>query len=217
MDHRKQSLLLKTEALVKEHLSSEASGHDWWHVVRVRHTAKEIAIREGADSFICQMAALLHDMIDDKLQADPELAKQQLHDWMLTIGLSLDETNQIETIIDTISFKGGHGSELTSLEAKVVQDADRLDALGAIGIARCMAYSGHKGRLIHDPNRLPRKQMSFEDYRNGKDTAIMHFYEKLLKLKDLMTTDYGKEMDQKRHDFLITYLEEFYAEWEGKR
>lgn len=120
------------------------------------------------------------------------------------------------TIIDTISFKGGHGKPSTNLEAKIVQDADRLDAIGAIGIARCMVYSGHTGRLIHDPDRLPRETMTVEEYRKD-GTAIMHFYEKLLTLKERMNTAYGRQLAEHRHQVLVSYLDEFYAEWDGLR
>lgn len=125
--------------------------------------------------------------------------------------------SDIIQIITTMSFKGGGGQPMVSLEGKIVQDADRLDAIGAIGIARCMAYSGSKGRLIHDPTKQPRERLTPDEYRNGQDTAIMHFYEKLLKLKDLMNTDFGRKMAEQRHQYLENFLREFYAEWDGQR
>lgn len=217
MNDMQKSILSQTEEWVKAKLAGEASGHDWWHIVRVTNTTKTIAQAEGADLFICQMAALLHDMADEKLNADPQAADQQVVDFLLSKELSEEEVAEILYITRHISFKGGKGEQLQSLSAKIVQDADRLDAIGAIGIARCMAYSGHKGRLIHDPNMKPRENMTQEEYRNGQDTAIMHFYEKLLLLKDHMNTDYGRQLAQQRHNFLETYLDQFYAEWDGLR
>lgn len=214
----KETLILKeTQDWVHEKLAGETSGHDWWHIVRVCHSAESIATEEGANTFICIMAALLHDMADEKLNEDPKKADLEVKEWLYAKDLTQEQADHILDITRTISFKGGHGKALTDLEAKIVQDADRLDAIGAIGIARCMAYSGHKGRLIYDPNMTPRENMTQEEYRNGQDTAIMHFYEKLLTLKDRMNTTFGKKLAQQRHEFLLTYLEQFYEEWDGKR
>lgn len=212
-----EQILMTTENWVKSKLEKDASGHDWWHIVRVRNTAKTIAEQEEADLFICLMAALLHDMADEKLNVNPEKAEEEVVSFLEN---QIDDKEIIESIlyiIRNISFKAGKGITLKTLEAQIVQDADRLDAIGAIGIARCMAYSGHKGRLIHDPNMKPRENLTVEDYRNGQDTAIMHFYEKLLTLKDKMNTPYGREMAQLRHDYLLSYLDQFYAEWDGLR
>lgn len=213
----KELVLKEAQKWVKNKLDGESSGHDWWHIVRVRNTAKTIAEAEGADSFVCQLAALLHDMADEKLNADPEAARQAIIEWLANHLKEPQTSKEILYIIDNMSFKGGQGKVLDTIEGKVVQDADRLDAIGAIGIARCMAYSGHKGRLIHDPNMQPRQDLTPEDYRNGQDTAIMHFYEKLLKLKDLMNTTFGRQMAEQRHNFLLQYLDQFYAEWDGLR
>lgn len=213
----KELVLKEAQKWVKNKLDGESSGHDWWHIVRVRNTAKTIAEAEGADSFVCQLAALLHDMADEKLNADPEAARQAIIEWLANHLMEPQTSKEILYIIDNMSFKGGQGKVLDTIEGKVVQDADRLDAIGAIGIARCMAYSGHKGRLIHDPNMQPRQDLTPEDYRNGQDTAIMHFYEKLLKLKDLMNTTFGRQMAEQRHNFLLQYLDQFYAEWDGLR
>lgn len=216
MTEKEAQLLAQAEAWIKEKLAADASGHDFWHVIRVCLLAKIIAHEEEGDVFICQLAALLHDMADDKLNDDPKKAHQDILTWLADHDVSQKQSDQIMMIIDTISFKGGHGKPLTSLEAKIVQDADRLDAIGAIGIARCMAYSGHTGRLIHDPDRLPRETMTVEEYRKD-GTAIMHFYEKLLTLKNRMNTAYGRQLAEHRHQVLVSYLDEFYAEWDGLR
>ncbi|MDY4002341.1 MAG: HD domain-containing protein [Streptococcus orisratti] len=213
----KKMILEKAEQLVRSRLEGDSSGHDWWHIVRVRNTARTIAMEEKADVFLCEMAALLHDMADDKLTDQPEVELANLQLWLASQGLTEVMISDIIQIITTMSFKGGGGQPMVSLEGKIVQDADRLDAIGAIGIARCMAYSGSKGRLIHDPTKQPREQLTPDEYRNGQDTAIMHFYEKLLKLKDLMNTDFGRKMAEQRHQYLENFLTEFYAEWDGQR
>lgn len=213
----KKMILEKAEQLVRSRLEGDSSGHDWWHIVRVRNTTRTIAMEEKADVFLCEMAALLHDMADDKLTDQPEVELANLQLWLANQGLTEVMISNIIQIITTMSFKGGGGQPMVSLEGKIVQDADRLDAIGAIGIARCMAYSGSKGRLIHDPTKQPREQLTPDEYRNGQDTAIMHFYEKLLKLKDLMNTDFGRKMAEQRHQYLENFLTEFYAEWDGQR
>lgn len=212
----KDSDILKhLEIHVEKELAREASGHDWWHIVRVRHLATTIAQREKADLFICQAAALVHDLADEKLNESAQAGLDRVAQLLTKVEIDPLRQNHIMEIISTMSFKGGGGKPMTTLEGQIVQDADRLDAIGAIGIARTMAFSGNKGRLIHDPNRQPREQLTSEDYRKGDDTAIMHFYEKLLKLKNLMNTTYAKEMAEHRHVFMQAYLDEFYAEWEG--
>ena len=205
------------EQYAKRVLGSDTSGHDWSHIERVVNTAKTIAKAEGADLFICEAAALLHDVIDDKIVQDPADALKELKKFLTSIEVTPEEIEAIELIITRMSFKNHQENQELSLEGRVVQDADRLDAIGAIGIARVMCYSGSTGRPIHHPNMKPRGKMTPEEYRNGESTAIMHFYEKVLKLKELMNTDYGKKLAKGRHEFLEMYLEQFYAEWEGKR
>lgn len=214
---KQQEQLKAMEQYAKRVLDSDTSGHDWSHIERVVNTTKTIAKAEGADLFICEAAALLHDVIDDKIVKDPAVALKELKKFLTSIKVTPEEIEAIESIITRMSFKNHQENQELSLEGRVVQDADRLDAIGAIGIARVMCYSGSTGRPIHHPNMKPREQMTAEDYRNGESTAIMHFYEKLLKLKDLMNTDYGKKLAKGRHAFLEMYLEQFYAEWEGKR
>lgn len=208
-------ILKRLELHVEKELAREASGHDWWHIVRVRHLATTIAQREKADLFICQAAALVHDLADEKLNESVQAGLDRVAQLLTKVEIDPLRQNHIMEIISTMSFKGGGGKPMTTLEGQIVQDADRLDAIGAIGIARTMAFSGNKGRLIHDPQRQPRDQLTSEDYRKGDDTAIMHFYEKLLRLKNLMNTNYAKEMAEHRHAFMQAYLDEFYAEWEG--
>lgn len=208
-------ILKRLELHVEKELAREASGHDWWHIVRVRHLATTIAQREKADLFICQAAALVHDLADEKLNESAQAGLDRVAQLLTKVEIDSLRQNHIMEIISTMSFKGGGGKPMTTLEGQIVQDADRLDAIGAIGIARTMAFSGNKGRLIHDPERQPRDQLTLEDYRKGDDTAIMHFYEKLLRLKNLMNTNYAKEMAEHRHAFMQAYLDEFYAEWEG--
>ncbi|GEL77589.1 HD domain-containing protein [Tenuibacillus multivorans] len=208
-------MIHETEIFVRRELEGESSGHDWWHINRVTNMARRIAEEEGADLFICTMAALLHDLADDKLYESEEAGLKRIQEWIDQIGVKPDEQEHILTIIKTISFKGGHGPGLSSLEAKVVQDADRLDAIGAIGIARCFAYAGSKGHIIHHPDVQPRESMTTEEYRNSEGTGINHFYEKLLKLKDLMNTKTGFQIAEKRHEYMQQFLNEFCDEWNG--
>ena len=214
---RQQEQLKAMEQYAKRVLDSDTTGHDWSHIERVVNTTKTIAEAEGADLFICEAAALLHDVIDDKIVQDSTDALKELKKFLISIEVAPEEIEAIESIITRMSFKNHQENQELSLEGRVVQDADRLDAIGAIGIARVMCYSGSTGRPIHHPHMKPRKQMTAEEYRNGESTAIMHFYEKLLKLKELMNTDYGKKLAKGRHEFLERYLEQFYAEWKGKR
>lgn len=215
---RQAKILQEARDFVYAELKDEMSGHDWWHIVRVTNNAVEIAIQEQADVFICELAALLHDIADGKLNKNEEVGLQKVEQWLQNHQASDAEIAHVLEIVSTMSFKGDHQQKnISTLEGKIVQDADRLDAIGAIGIARAMAYSGHIGRPIHDPDLQPRENMTLEEYRAGKSSAIMHFYEKLLKLKDLMNTDYAKQLAIGRHHFLEEYLEQFYAEWDAKK
>ena len=214
---KRQEQLKAMEQYAKRVLDSDTTGHDWSHIERVVNTTKTIAEGEGADLFICEAAALLHDVIDDKIAQDPAEALKKLKEFLTSIEVAPGEIEAIESIITRMSFKNHQENQELSLEGRVVQDADRLGAIGAIGIARVMCYSGSTGRPIHKPEMKPRENLTPEEYRNGESTAIMHFYEKLLKLKDLMNTKYGNELAKGRHAFLEMYLEQFYEEWEGKR
>lgn len=210
-------LINLTKKFVKKELENEGSGHDWWHVERVTKMAQRLSEEEGADQFICTMAALLHDLADEKLNESEEAGLQRVEQWLNQIGVDSKQRDDILNIVQSISFKGGHGPELSSIEAKVVQDADRLDAIGAIGIARCFTFAGSKGNLIYHPGEEPREGMTKEEYRKRDGTAINHFYEKLLKLKDLMNTKTGYQMAEQRHLFMLNYLDQFYLEWEGEK
>jgi len=214
---KQQEQLKAMEQYAKRVLDSDTSGHDWSHIERVVNTTKTIAKAEGADLIICEAAALLHDVIDDKIVQNPADALKELKKFLTSIEVTPEQIEAIVSIITRMSFKNHQEKQELSLEGKVVQDADRLDAIGAIGIARVMCYSGSTGRPIHKPEMKPRENLTPEEYRNGESTAIMHFYEKLLKLKDLMNTDYGKKLAKGRHEFLELYLKQFYAEWDGKR
>ncbi|MFU2182548.1 HD domain-containing protein [Streptococcus pluranimalium] len=212
-----EQIITKAEKYVKQELGKDASGHDWWHSDRVRKLAVRIAKEEGADLFICELAALLHDVADAKLNLSEEVGLQKVDDWLMKQEVLPDVQKQVMGIIKNISFKAGRNrNKVLTLEGKVVQDADRLDAIGAIGIARTMAYAGSRGHLIHVPGTSIRTEMSVEEYRNHESTAVAHFYEKLLLLNDLMNTATGKRIAAQRHAYMKGFLEEFYKEWDGK-
>jgi uncharacterized protein len=211
----KPQVIVEAALYAREQLEQDSSGHDWWHIDRVTRLALLIAREEGADIFICELAALLHDVADEKLNPSMEAGLAKVNDWLVRQGVEPAEMEHVMAIISTISYKGGHNPPVASKEAQVVQDADRLDALGAIGIARTFAYSGWKGQLIHDPELAPRTELTVEAYRNGKSTAIRHFDEKLLKLKDLMNTETGKRIAEERHLVMERFLEQFHREWMG--
>lgn len=210
----KEKIIASTREYVCNELSNDPSGHDWWHIARVSKLAKKIAMEEKADLFICEMAALLHDLADEKINHPEEEGLKKVIDWLNSLEVDQDSIKRITEIITTLSFKGGGQPEMSSLEGKIVQDADRLDAIGAIGIARTFAYAGSKGQLIYDPSLPPRESMTKEEYRNGRSTAINHFYEKLLKLKSNINTPYAKRIAEERHDFMDEYLSAFFREWE---
>ncbi|MBT2737044.1 HD domain-containing protein [Bacillus sp. ISL-7] len=213
----KNPIIVLTEEFVRNELAEDATGHDWFHVDRVRRNALHICREEKTgEAFIIEMAALLHDIPDEKLNESIEKGEEKLETFLQTIPLTDNEKKHIKQIIATISYKGGINSELSTIEAKIVQDADRLDAIGAIGIARAFAYGGKKGQPIYNPGIKVRNEMSLEEYRKGKSTSIHHFYEKLLKLKDLLNTESAREMAESRQQMMETFLEQFYQEWDGQ-
>lgn len=214
MKHR-DAVLSEAEKYARRELSSDPGGHDWWHARRVADSARLMAEESGADRFICEMASLLHDIVDSKRVESEEEELARLSAWLSENGVPGREVSHIMRIISTMSFRGGSNPPMDTLEGKVVQDADRLDAMGAIGIARAFAYSGHIGQLIHNPESNPRQFFTKEEYVNERTTAINHFYEKLLKLPDLMNTDLGRMRAEKRKTFMLAYLEQFYREWAG--
>jgi uncharacterized protein len=213
-----KEIISRTETQVRHLLSSDTTGHDWWHIHRVRQNAKRIGVEEGADMFIVELSALLHDIADWKFHDGDETAgPREARIWLEQLNVGADIINHICQIIEGISFKGaGVSGQMKTKEGMVVQDADRLDALGAIGIARAFAYGGYKGRPIHDPNVPPEQHETFEQYKKSSGPTINHFYEKLLLLKDQMNTPTGKTMAEERHAFLVTFLDRFHAEWQGR-
>ncbi len=211
----KKKLIADTQLFVKSFLEHESSGHDWWHIERVRTMAMSIGKDEDVDLFVVEMAALLHDMDDWKL-SDDNTESQRSKKWLEDCALDKDLTEKICRVIEGVSFKGAQVSTSTDdLECRVVQDADRLDAIGAIGIARTFAYGGSRSRVIYDPNIPPVMHIDFEDYKKNNTHTINHFYEKLLLLKDQMQTKSGKSLAEQRHQFMVNYLEQFFMEWNG--
>ncbi len=215
-----QTIINNTVDFVKQTLSEAEGGHDWWHIYRVWKNAQHIAREEaGVETLIVELGALLHDIADSKFHnGDEEIGPKTAREYLTSVGLPTDVVEHVENIVRHISFKGAiEGQKWMSPELAVVQDADRLDAVGAIGIARTFNYGGHKGRALYDPNIKVNLEMTKEEYKNSTAPTLNHFYEKLLLLKDLMNTKTGKAMAEGRHQFMEQYLEQFYAEWEGKR
>lgn len=205
-------VLKQTEDYVRNLFENESSGHDWWHIHRVRNVALKIAETEGGNRFIIEMAALLHDVDDWKINGDEKTPKSIA--WLKNIKIPEPETERILEIIDQVSFKGaGVKNSAASIEAKIVQDADRLDAIGAIGIARTFAYGGSKERPIYLPEIKPELHNDFDSYKKNRAPTINHFYEKLLLLKNRLNTKTAIEMAKKRHIFMEQFLEQFFNEW----
>ena len=213
----RDEILAEAVAFAREVLTGESSGHDWWHIARVRALARTIAAAEHADTFICELAALLHDIADPKIAGDWESGLARVGDWLAAHDVPTAERDHVLDIIASISFAGGSKPAPKTLEGRVVQDADRLDAVGAIGIARAFAYGGAHGRILYDPAIAPRERMTPEEYRSHLTPTINHFYEKLLLLKDRMNTDYARQLAEQRHQVMEAFLDEFYAEWDGVR
>jgi len=208
-----------TIQFVKETLAGAEAGHDWFHIERVFHNAKSINETEQGNWLVVALAALLHDIADAKFHnGDEEIGPETAADFLTRKGVDPDVIQHVRDIISNMSYKSSLG-EVTfrSKEMEIVQDADRLDAIGAIGIARAFTYGGYKNRALYDPAIPPNLQMSKDEYKNTTAPTINHFYEKLLKLKDLMNTGKGKAIAAQRHDFMEAYLEQFLQEAEGKR
>jgi uncharacterized protein len=213
-----QQIIDQTINFVKATLAEAETGHDWFHIERVYKTAKTINAIEKGDELVVALAALLHDIADSKFNnGDEEIGPQKAGEFLKSINVADEISIHVQQIIKNMSFKASFEQiNFNSKELNIVQDADRLDAIGAIGIARAFTYGGYKNRVLYDPSIHPNLNMSKNEYKNTTAPTINHFYEKLLLLKDLMKTPSGKLMAQQRHDFMQEYLNQFYQEWEGK-
>jgi uncharacterized protein len=211
-----KKIIDKVKEFVKQEMLKGDSGHDWSHVLRVNNTAKKIAKKENANLFIVELSALFHDIADSKFtNGDETIAPKKVKEFLGSLKVDAEIIDKVNYIVNHISFKKEQPVE-KSIELKVVQDADRLDAMGAIGVARAFSYGGYKNRLMYDPKEKPNLNQTKEQYVKAEGTTINHFYEKLLLLKDLMNTKEGKKLAEKRHKFLEKYLVQFFKEWEGK-
>ena len=211
-------LIPATAAFVQEKFAQEGSGHDWAHIERVWHMARRLAVQEpGADPQVTELAALLHDIADWKFHGgDYEAGPAAARAWLQSQGAGEELIQRVVNIIREVSFKGlGVETPASSVEAALVQDADRLDAIGAIGIARAFAYGGHKGRPLHDPAVAPVAHDTFASYQKSTAPTLNHFYEKLLHLKDRLHTDAARQVAAERHRFMEAFVARFLAEWEG--
>ena len=213
-----QNILSKTEEFVKSQLADAEGGHDWWHIYRVWKLSKKIAEKEDVNLFVVELAALLHDIADPKFHdGDEEIGPRLAKEFLMEQEVESAIIDHVIGVIINMSFKNSLGTvNFSSPEMDVVQDADRLDAIGAIGIARAFNFGGFKNRTLYDPEIKPELNMSKERYKKSLSPTINHFYEKLLLLKEKMNTSTGRQMAEKRHEFMETFLEEFYSEWEGE-
>jgi len=215
-----ESVIKKTAEFVKDHLEREVTGHDWWHTERVWKLTLRIAKKEGkdVDLFVVQLAALLHDIADWKFHGgDDTLGPKLGEKWLKKLKVEEKTISHVCEIIKEISFKGAKvKSKMRTKEGMIVQDADRLDAIGAIGIARCFATGAKLNQEIYNPKIKPKLHKTFEEYKKAESTSINHFYEKLLLLKDLMNTKTAKKIAEKRHKFMKQFLDRFFKEWNCK-
>ncbi|WP_341201522.1 HD domain-containing protein [Planomicrobium okeanokoites] len=207
-----KSILSKCKVKVKEVYDTFDASHDWQHIERVLANADRIMEKEAADPFIVELAILLHDVSDPKYKEGDSDPESEILD---SLDLSVEQKSRITDIIRQVSFKGGNGEAPSSIEAKVVQDADRLDAIGAVGIARTFAYGGARGRKLYDWDEKPRNEMSEQKYRDKPTSSATHFYEKLLLLKNMMNTGTGRQIADERHQFMLSFLEQLKKETDG--
>ncbi len=213
-----EQIIEQTANFIRAEFEDESSGHDWWHIHRVWKTALAICEIEKADAFIVQLAALLHDLDDWKFNDSGDETPHRARAWLDSHHVVSTTADAVCEIIKHISYKGaGVENKMNSPEGFIVQDADRLDAIGAIGIGRAFAYGGYKNRPLYDPNSPPQMHASFEEYKNSKSATINHFYEKLLLLKDRMNTQTAKRIAEERHEVMLRFLDQFMLEWEGRR
>jgi uncharacterized protein len=219
MNCTQEDILEATADHIRNLLAGDSSGHDWHHIERVWKTAVTIGRGEHADLFVVQLAALLHDIADWKFHGGDDTAgPRAARAWLERFNVDESIIEHVCEIIATLSFKGaGVATPMRTIEGQCVQDADRLDAIGAVGIARAFAYGGHKGRALYDPAVPPTPHASFGAYKTNAGPTINHFYEKLLLLKDRMNTAVGRQLAAERHKFMEQYLTQFFAEWSGER
>lgn len=214
------SIIEATKSYVRATLKDAEGGHDWFHILRVYHNAILISKGEKVDALVVALGALLHDIADSKFHdGDDTIGPKMAREFLFKHNVDSLVIEQVIKIIENISFNKSleEGEKFTSPELDVVQDADRLDAIGAIGIARCFNYGGFKNRALFDPSIKPNMSMTKEEYKTSTAPTINHFYEKLLLLSDKMNTKTGKRIAKQRHQFMERYLDQFYAEWDGKR
>ncbi|MBI5953415.1 MAG: HD domain-containing protein [Chloroflexi bacterium] len=210
-------IIKKTADFIKQEFGDDSSGHDWWHIYRVWKNAIAICEREKADLFIVELAALLHDLDDWKFSENGDETPHRAIAWMKSCGVEPQVIQAVCDIIMNVSFKGAQvENKMKSLEGFIVQDADRLDAIGAIGIGRAFAYGGYRNRPMHDPEAENQMHATFEEYKNSKSATINHFHEKLLLLKYKMNTATAKKIAEGRHEVMLRFLQQFMLEWEGK-
>ncbi len=212
-------LISKTILFVKEKLNDAEGGHDWFHIERVFKNAVLISKNETCDVTVVKLGALLHDIADSKFHdGDETIGPRIAREFLESENVDEEIITHVVNIIENISFKGGNfEKKFSSIELRIVQDADRLDAIGAIGIARTFNYGGFKNRTLYDPEIAPNSSMTKEEYKKNDSPTINHFYEKLLLLKDKMNTATGKQIAQERHRYMEGFLAQFYAEWEGEK
>lgn len=210
-------IIEKTTLFVQEKLKNAESGHDWWHILRVWNNTKLILQTEQADQLVCELTALLHDIADSKFyDGDETMGPRIAGEFLQRAGVDQETVEHVQQIILNMSFKASLGKvSFHSKELEIVQDADRLDAIGAIGIARAFNYGGYKNREIYNPDIPVKQNLSKEAYKSAKAPTINHFYEKLLLLKDKMNTPTAKRLAEQRHHFMEGFLQQFYVEWEG--
>ena len=213
----REQIIQQTAEFIRKEFSGDSSGHDWWHIYRVWKNANAICGIEKADAFIVQLAALLHDLDDWKFNETGDETPHRARAWLDSCSVDPVTAEAVCRIIRHISYKGaGVENKMDSLEGFVVQDADRLDAIGAIGIGRAFAYGGYRNRMMYDPDSPPQMHASFEEYKNSKSATVNHFHEKLLLLKDRMNTQTAKRIAEERHEVMLKFLEQFMREWDGE-
>lgn len=217
--HTTDDVINKTKTFVEKTLDGAEGGHDWFHTLRVYNNALLISKNEDVDLFVVSLGALLHDIADSKFyNGDESVGPKMGREFLFNLNVDSSIIEHVVNIIENISFKGGNITQkFTSPELDVIQDADRLDAIGAIGIARCFNYGGFINRPLYNPDIKPNLNMTKAEYKNSTAPTINHFYEKLLLLKDRMNTKTGKQIANQRHSFMLSFLDQFYSEWKGDK